>query len=157
ISGDPMVLIDNVVGELGSASLDAALTSTTWSGRVLGKSEMTIADTPLLAIWWATGNNVLLVADTARRVMHIRLNSNEERPEERSGFHHASLLEWVRQERPRLVRAALTVLRAYAVAGRPDMGLRPWGSFDGWSRLIRDALVWAGEPDPGQTRTELTE
>lgn len=157
IVGETLMLIDNVVGELGGPSLDAALTSTTWNGRVLGKSEMIAPDTQLLTIWWATGNNVALVADTARRVLHIRMDSAEERPEERSGFRYPNLLSWLRQERPRLVRAALTVLRAYVVAGQPDMGIRPWGSFDGWTRLIRHAIVWAGEPDPGTTRTELAE
>lgn len=157
IAGEAMMLIDNVVGELGSPSLDAALTSTTWNGRVLGKSEMIAPDTPLLTIWWATGNNVALVADTARRVLHIRMDSDEEKPEERSGFRHPNLLAWLRKERPRLVRSALTLLRAYFVAGQPDMNLKPWGSFDGWSRLIRHALVWAGEPDPGLTRNELAE
>jgi hypothetical protein len=41
------------------------------------------------------------------------------------------------------------------VAGRPDQGLRPWGSYDGWSALVRSAVVWAGLPDPGETRALL--
>ncbi len=41
-------------------------------------------------------------------------------------------------------------LRAYIVAGAPEQ-TRPLGSFEGWSRLVRDALVWLGEPDPVQT------
>jgi hypothetical protein len=35
--------------------------------------------------------------------------------------------------------------------------LKPWGSFESWSALIRNALVWLGEPDPVTTREELTE
>jgi hypothetical protein len=51
----------------------------------------------------------------------------------------------------------VTVLRAFFVAGCPDQGLSPWGSFEGWSRLVRGALVWAGEPDPYAGRKELVE
>ncbi len=36
------------------------------------------------------------------------------------------------------------------------MKLKPWGSFEAWSALIRQAVVWAGSPDPAATRTELT-
>src|SRR2546427_13017683 len=35
------------------------------------------------------------------------------------------------------------------------MELPRWGSFEGWSRLVPHALVWAGLPDPMGTRLEL--
>jgi len=35
------------------------------------------------------------------------------------------------------------------------MGLKPWGSFDAWSDLVRSAITWAGVDDPGETRTDL--
>jgi len=46
LRGDPVVLIDNVAGDLGSPSFDSALTSTSWSDRVLGQSEMTTLPLP---------------------------------------------------------------------------------------------------------------
>jgi len=49
------------------------------------------------------------------------------------------------------VVAALTILRAYHVAGRPKMPTNPLGSFEIWSRWVRDALIWLGEPDPCKT------
>ena len=153
LGGDQMVLIDNIAGELGGASLDAALTATVWKDRILGRSET--AEMPLLTTWAATGNNVILRADTSRRICHIRLDSKLENPEEREDFQHANLLQWVRQERARLLSAALTILAAYCRAGRPDQGLKPWGSYEGWSSLVRQAIVWVGLPDPGETREEL--
>src|SRR5207245_6819950 len=51
-----------------------------------------------------------------------------------------------------LVVAALTMLRAYCAARKPALGLRPMGSFEGWSGLVRGAIVWAGLPDPVETR-----
>ncbi|MEX2168091.1 MAG: hypothetical protein WD851_02170 [Pirellulales bacterium] len=153
LGGDQIVLIDNIAGELGSASLDAALTGTVWKDRILGRSE--IVEMPLVTTWAATGNNVVLLADTSRRVCHIRLESKLENPEERIGFKHANLLGWVRDERPRLLAAALTILYAYCRAGSPSQNLKAWGSFEEWSELVRQALVWIGMPDPGETREEL--
>jgi hypothetical protein len=152
--GDPLVLIDNVTGELGCAALDAALTADTWSDRVLGASEMT-SELPLRIVWWATGNGMLVGADLVRRSLLVRLEPQCERPEERTGWRHPRLLDHVREHRAGLLTAALTIARAYFVAGRPDMGLRPMGSYESWSDLVRSALVWAGQPDPCDTIADL--
>jgi hypothetical protein len=152
--GEKIILFDNIAGAFGTASLDAALTATSWSDRLLGKNEW-VANLPLLVTWYATGNNVQPVGDTPRRICHIRIESRVENPEERGGFRHPDLMAWVKQERPRLVVAALTILRAYYVDGRPNQKLTPWGSFDGWSGTVRSALVFAEQPDPAQTRIEL--
>ena len=147
LAGDSMVLIDNIIGNLGCASLDAALTSPdSWKDRILGKSEM--VELPLSLTWTATGNNVLLEADTSRRTLHIRLDSPEENPELRSGFQIPHLVAHVKQQRAALVAAGLTILSAYHAAGRPRMNLPAWGSFDAWSALFREAVVWCGLPTP---------
>jgi hypothetical protein len=156
IAGELNVLIDNATGSLGSPSFDAALTATVWNDRILGKNEMS-GPMPLYTIWYATGNNVTLVGDTARRTAHIRLESSEEAPERRSEFKHRDLLKWVRRERQRLAAAALTILRGWFVGGCPDMKLEPWGSYEGWSRVVRNAIVWTGLPDPALIRQELAE
>ena len=156
IAGEPLILTDNVSGRLGSPSLDAALTATSWADRVLGRSEMALS-IPLYATWYATANNAVLLADTARRTLHVRLESPEEKPEERSGFKHPELLSWVQKERPRLLKAALLILVGYYEAGQPDMQIKPWGSFEAWSALVRSAVVWAGMDDPGATRQELAD
>jgi hypothetical protein len=155
LAGDPLVLMDNIGSTLGSASLDAALTSTVWKDRRLGVNE--IVECALRACWFATGNNVVLLADTSRRVCHVRLDSPEECPEERSGFRYPNLLRHVREHRLELLTAGLTILRAYVVAGKPDAGLKPWGSFETWSGLVRNCIAWLGLPDPGETRRELAE
>jgi hypothetical protein len=114
-------------------------------------------EAPLYVTWYATGNNVSTAADTARRVCHIRLESPEESPEERQGFRHPDLLAWVGENRPQLLTAALVILRGYCAAGRPDQHLPAWGSFEGWSGLVRSAVVWVGLPDPAETRRLLQE
>jgi hypothetical protein len=91
--GDSLILIDNISSALGCAALDAALTGTVWRDRILGHTK--IVEMPLLATWFATGNNVVLKADTSRRVCHIRLESNDEFPEERTGFEHPDLRSYI--------------------------------------------------------------
>ncbi len=105
--------------------------------------------------WYATGNNVALNADTPRRCLHLRLESPEERPEERTTFRHPHLLPWVRRHRGRILPAALTLLRAYVAAGRPAQRLPGMGSYESWSDLIRSAIVWLDLPDPAATRDDL--
>jgi hypothetical protein len=35
------------------------------------------------------------------------------------------------------------------------VALTPWGDYTGWSRVVRGALVWAGQPDPAQTKAAV--
>jgi len=155
ISGDRLILLDNVSGTFGNDAMDAVLTSSIWRGRVLGENrEVTI---PLRATWFATGNNITLVGDISRRILHILLHSPLENPEERSEFEHPDLAEWIHANRPRLLSAALTVLSAYIQAGCPRQDLSPFGSFEGWNRVVRSAVVWSGLEDPAQNRKTLRE
>jgi hypothetical protein len=157
LAGDRVVLIDNIVGLFGGASLEAALTSPDcmWHDRKLGSN--TSVRLPLLTTWLATANNVQLAGDIYRRIVHIRLETQLEHPEERTDFKRPLLLDWTREAQPELAAAALTILRGYTTAGQPRAGLTPWGSFDGWSNLVREAIVWSGQPDPGLTRQRLRE
>lgn len=153
LSGTQTVLIDNLTGRLSSASLDTALTATTWMDRMLGTNRT--LEIPLDITWYATGNNVSIGADTYRRSLHIRLESHEEHPERRTDFRHPNLLDWIARNRYRIQSAALTLLRGYFVAGRPDQHLSGWGSYEEWSAIVRGCIVWLGLPDPGITRDEL--
>lgn len=155
IAGDRLILFDNLEGMFGNDSLDRALTSTRWKDRILGKSEE--VELPLIPAWYATGNNVQVAADTMRRVIHVRLDCLNERPEERSGFKHENLLAWIGANRARLLTAALTILSAYLKRGHASKHLKPFGSFEGWSSVVREAVVWVGLPDPCLTRTKLAE
>ncbi|MBX3403847.1 MAG: bifunctional DNA primase/polymerase [Phycisphaeraceae bacterium] len=155
IEGHRLVILDNLPGRVGCPSLDRVLTTTTWTDRILGKSES--ATLPATAVWFATGNNVVLMADTARRVVPIRIEVLDENPEDRAGFKHPDLLRFVRENRATLLCACLTWLSAYIRAGKPSLGLQPFGSFEGWSDTIRCAVVHAGFEDPCAGRAQLAE
>ena len=152
-----MVLFDNSAtgAAIGGACLDAALTATTYSGRVLGISKF-VADVPLAATFYVTGNNIALKGDTLRRVVLSRLETIEDHPEERDGFAVPDLIGSVRARRGALAVAALTILRAYIVAGRPipDPKPPPMGGFEAWANLVRRAVHWVMGHDPLATKGE---
>jgi hypothetical protein len=153
LSGIPALHIDNVTGPLGSGALDGALTGMTVTERVLGTNEQ--REAPLNLVFFASGNNMQFRGDTARRTVPIDLAPVEERPDERTGFRHVPLLPWVQQHRRSLVKAALTILKAFYVANQPAQSLTPFGSYEAWSDLIRGCLVWLGEVDPCTNRHDL--
>ena len=155
IAGDRMLLFDNLEGLFGNDALDRALTSTRWKDRILGKSQE--IELPLIPAWFATGNNVQVAADTTRRIIHVRLDVLDEHPEDRTGFKHPNLLGWIDARRGQLLTRAITIAAAYCRAGRPSQNLTPFGSFEGWSSVVREAVVWVGLPDPCLTRTRLVE
>lgn len=149
-AGAPISVFDNVNGAFGDETIDRLLTSSTWSDRVLGAS-----DAPPIAVtscWWATGNNLEPHGDTVRRVLPVRLDVREERPQERTGFKLENIEAHALEHRSELLSAALTILRAYHVAGRPAQRLPSWGSFEAWSEIVRAALVWVGLTDPFETQ-----
>lgn len=150
--GIRMVLLDNIT-TLGGSAMDAALTGGLWMDRQLGNNQLIQAS--LRITWFASGNNVVPVGDMARRVCHIRLESPLEHPEDRTEFKYPNILKHVRENRTNLLTAALTILRGYIAAGRPDQNLSPWGTFEEWSDLVRNTIVWCGLNDPGETREEI--
>lgn len=141
---------DNCNGPFGDENLDRLITASTWSDRVLGASEA--PPLPIVTTWLATGNNIEPQGDTVRRVLIVRLDVKEERPQERTGFKYNLEGDYAIQHRSELLSAALTILRAYHCAGRPTQALPAWGSFSTWSTLVRGALVWAGCADPFLTQ-----
>jgi hypothetical protein len=146
LAGDATVSIDNCEQPLGSDLLCQVLTQPSVNIRLLGQSKNVEVLTN--ATLFATGNNLRLIGDLTRRALVGFLDPRCERPELREFA--TNPLQLIRQDRGRYVTAALTVLRAFYVAGRPQQA-SPLGSFDGWSRRVRDALVWLGEADPCAT------
>ncbi len=153
LSGDGIINLDNVNGVLRSDLLCQATTAEAVKVRPLGSSDQ--AEVPNSALWAANGNNIMVASDLARRTLLCRLDPGMERPEER--VFAFDPVARARTHRAGYVTAALTVLRAYIVAGRPGLDLHPFGSFERWSGLVRSALVWAGAVDPCDSRDAVLE
>jgi hypothetical protein len=148
LAGDVTISIDNCKHELESAFLCQALTQEKLNIRVLGLSKN--VETPVNATIFATGNNLVIAGDLTRRALLCSMDAQCERPELRS--FEANAVETARAERGQLVAAALTILRAWRVAHeREQLSLPPFGSFEAWSRRIREPLVWLGQGDPCDT------
>src|SRR5207248_9220659 len=84
--------------------------------------------------------------DMSRRTLLLRLDPRCERPELRE-FETPDPRDVALRDRPSLVVAALTIIRAFVNAGCPRER-PPLGSFDDWSKLVRDPLLWLGCADP---------
>ena len=93
-----------------------------------------------------TGNAVEIAGDLTRRMVRVDLDAGVERPETRE-FDFDCEAE-ARQDRGELIVAALTILRAHALAGWPALpGRGALGSFEDWDRLVAGALTFAGAGD----------
>ncbi len=143
VGGSTLVIVDNVEGRLYAPSLARALTSRTWTDRVLGRSE--VATVKQRATWAATGNNISLGGDLARRCYWIRLDAKQSRPWQRNGFKHPNLTAWAGEKRGELVAAVLTLARAWYATRCPKAeGVPRLGSFEAWSETIGGILAFAG-------------
>jgi putative DNA primase/helicase len=156
LAGDAALTFDNVPAgvRVRSAVLCGFATAATYSDRKLGSSETT--SLPNRCSVTLTGNNVTPSGDLARRSLVCRLDANAESPRGRE-FRIANLPAYVSEHRAKLLMAALTIVRAYTAAGLPDVGLKPLESFEGWTRLVRDPLVWIGMADPVDTQATETD
>ncbi len=158
--GAGMLVFDNVAGQIKSGVLDGFLTSEHWTDRILGKTqEVTL---PNLTVSILTTNNATIQGDTARRSIAVRLAPLEERPERRV-FRIPDLERHVRENRRRLLVAAIRVMQWHVVSGRPqrqtyrhrdadgndiELPVAECGSFAAWSALVRQAVMGVGLPDP---------
>jgi putative DNA primase/helicase len=153
MSGERTICFDNIKEgtKLRSPELGAILTAPTYSDRKLGASEnLTL---PNKAVVVFTGNNINPVSDLARRSIVIRLNGNMPGTELRKRtFRIPDLEGYVLKHRAELLMAALTIIKAHQVSGHVGPTVLP--SFGGWSRLVRDALIWLRLSDPCETQKE---
>lgn len=150
MAAEPFISIDNCTQPLGGDLINSALTSERVSPRILGSNKApSISAGSFLA---SNGNNHLIAGDLVRRTMLCRIDAKVEQPENR--VFDVDPVVFAMEHRAELVVAALTILRAYHVAGYPGR-LKPLGSFERWSDVVRSALVWLGEADPVESMNAL--
>lgn len=144
------VIIDNITHPLESSSLNSALTSPFIEDRELGSN--TLIRVPNRAVWFASGNNIRVGDDTARRCIKCRLDAKMENPHKRDtklfripngadGF-----LRWTIEHRAELIEAVLILVRNWYAKGNPSPDVTPLGSFEGWTETIGGILQAASIP-----------
>ena len=140
-----VILFDDMQTDWRSfGALNKALTSPTTTERVLGSSRTATARTNVLIL--GTGNNIEPERDMRRRVVTIRLAPRHDNPALRT--FQADPVGQITKHRARVVAAALTIIGAFRAAGSPLTEVNPIGTFETWSALCRQPLLWLGEPDP---------
>jgi hypothetical protein len=149
-----LVVIDNVRGVLESATLEMILTGLGINERILGQSKS--ASPKNEATWMCTGNNLLIGGDLARRCYRIRLISQTATPEERTDFAIPEIEQWCIDNRPEIVSAILTVIRAWYASGKPKPKNVPnLGTFTDWAKTVGGILEFAGIEGFQGNRAEL--
>ena len=144
--GPAVIEFDNMTTDiLPHKSLCTALTSESLSGRILGVSKTASVSTRCLFL--SSGNNVSPIRDMTRRCITISLNPQVETPATRT-FKRPDLQRELAKQRTRYVSAALTIIRAFFVAGRPLAPCKALAGFGDWSDMCRQPLFWLGLPDP---------
>ncbi|MDE2130342.1 MAG: hypothetical protein KGJ74_11820 [Betaproteobacteria bacterium] len=148
----PPVLLFEEIGdgkagqEIDSASLRNLATAEIMEGRYLGHSKKALVSTCTNVI--ITANNATAGADSARRILEIRLDPRCETPAARvfKGPMPSSLVLSHRQE---LVHAVMTVQAAFLHAGWPGLDdLTPVSDFDDWHMWCRGPINWLMGIDP---------
>ena len=144
MAGQPLISVDNISGELGGDALCQIIERPVVDIRVLGRSERVRIEARGTSTF-ATGNNFVVLGDMCRRVITANLDTAMEQPELRQfAFDPVGR---VLADRGAYIAAALTICRAYIVAGRPKLAPK-LASFEGWSDVVRSALIWLGKADP---------
>ena len=157
LAGDRSIGFDNLQDgtKVRSSTLCAFLTASVYTDRKLGVSEA--PSLPNRSVVLATGNNINPAGDLARRSLVCRLDASMEAKTLRArSFAVSDLRRYVSDNRPTLLIAALTVLAAHRDAGYPRSKVS-LPSFEAWSKLVRDPLMWLGMADPVDSQDEETE
>jgi hypothetical protein len=144
-----VIEFDNLTGDLlAHKSLCTALTSEHMSGRILGISKTATVSTR--ALFLSSGNNVGPVRDMTRRCITIRLDPACEVPAARV-FKRPDLINDVLRERGLYVSAALTIIRAWFVAGSPRSDCKSMAGYGEWTDWCCQPLLWLGLADPTES------
>jgi hypothetical protein len=131
---------DNIIrgSSISCPHIEAALTAAEISDRVLGVS--TTEAVPSTTVHIFTGNAIYPRGDMASRSLMMELNVDRPDPENRS-FEHADPLAWTQANRPRIVRALYTLLRA-GPRCRPQ-GQEAKTRFKPWWQLVGSPVEYA--------------
>ena len=151
MNGDKFIVIDEVRGTLNDAVLNSFMTQQSVPFRILGASKMAMLR-PTESIYVALGNNCKVHADAGRRWLGAYIVPGVARTEERENLRDTPA--YARENRGKLVCAALTVLHSYMHMGSPAQEGARLGSYETWASKIVGAMMWAklGNPIESQQR-----
>lgn len=136
---DPVVVFDNVPGDVTIRSEDLAmlLTTSTWADRIL----QTSTHVKLLndRLWLANGTNLRLGGDFGQRTVLVRIDPDMPHPDRRTGFAIPKVDRWIVRFAGEVIRALLVLASAWHAAGGPraDIAMR---GFTEWAEVTGGIL-----------------
>ena len=144
-----VVLLDNLSGVMASAMLAELLTADdSFTARDLGTSR-NLTFNPRNFVIVGTANNVTMTAELANRTLPVRLNAGVERPDQRTGFRHPDVKDYLVDNLPRLRNCALSLAHHWLEQGKPPASELPQGlrRYPAWQRQTAAILEAAGLTD----------
>jgi hypothetical protein len=138
----PLSVAFDDVSLLQGHALQRAITARVWTDRLLGGNKNITV--PVRCIWSATGNNTTLAGDMVRRVVLIRLESQHERPEDRTDTKRSEseLRLWAIQNRTEFVSACVSIIQ-HGLA-HDNAGGVAFGGFDEYASVLGRILAGCG-------------
>lgn len=137
----PIVNFDNVDSVLSSPVLANLLTARVWTDRPLNRTAT--VEAPNDRLWIATGNNVQIGGDLARRVNWIKLDAGVEKPEFRTGFDEKDLVGYVESNRGSIIAALLIQVLAWVQKGSAVAEIRS-DDYARWAGSMAEILNGGG-------------
>jgi hypothetical protein len=146
LSASSYICFDNVRGYLSSQVVEALMTTSEWTGRVLGRSQMfTVVNNMTVFI---TGNQCLVQPDIGHRCLRCELHMDMNDVQDREV---PAVIDdyWLAQKENRVnvLSALWTIVKEWDKAGRPrasDYGFKTYVGFERWGEIIGGLVAFAG-------------
>lgn len=152
ISGRKRLHFQNNKGYINNSVLEAFATATTWSDRLLGRSEALFFDNEI-DISLSGNVGIGYTADLNNRCRKINLFLDIEDANARK-FSNPNLHEWVKKNRGLILSALYTLIRNWIIQGSPE-GKIPFTSYPEWSNICGGILESAGYDSPCNPDTDM--
>jgi len=153
--GAPFIFLDNVVGNMDSPVLAALLTSVSFTGRILGRSEE--VSVPNTASTIITGNNPRFTRELQRRLSLVRLDAGVPNPDKRDDWHLDNVEEWTGNNRGQLLWALATLVMNWQAKKKPKPAGTPLASYRDWYYVCGGILKACGLGDAFQSNRDQIE
>jgi hypothetical protein len=140
--GHRCILFDNMPAgmEVTSNTLAKAMSSDTFSGRLLGDNKT--IQVPTAVVWLFTGNSIQLRGDFATRVYPINLNANMEDPDKRN-FKRQDIGTWAMDNRKKIISAIISLV----LAAKKKTKISEASRFPLWDKFVRKPLYAVAKID----------
>ena len=146
MGGARYVVLDNVRGHIQSQAIEALVTCSTWTGRVLSRSEM--FRVPNQTTLFLTGNDCTVNPDISHRFLVCDLFVEEANVQDRRVVDPIGD-NWLMQSenRRKILSALFGLVRYWNAAGRPKSSGRVRLGFEQWCNIYAGIVEFAGFGD----------